>query len=65
MADKVAVIDHGQIIAMDTSTELKEKTKTKTLEEAFLVLTGRGIREEEAEAREHLRMAHRVWGKGR
>ena len=46
VSDKIAVIDHGKIIAQGTSEELKLKTKTKSLEEAFLKLTGSAIREE-------------------
>lgn len=48
IADKVAIIDHGKIVAQGTSEELKKLTKTKTLEEAFLSLTGHEIREESA-----------------
>ncbi|UNC93943.1 ABC transporter ATP-binding protein [Candidatus Contubernalis alkalaceticus] len=48
-ADTVAVIDHGKIIAQGSPKELAERTGTKSLEEAFLALTGKEIREEEAE----------------
>jgi len=46
VSDRIAIIDHGKIIAQGTSVELREKTKTNSLEEAFLVLTGTAIREE-------------------
>ncbi|MGA2417924.1 MAG: ATP-binding cassette domain-containing protein [Candidatus Staskawiczbacteria bacterium] len=46
VSDRIAVIDHGKIIAQGTSAELESKTNTKTLEEAFLSLTGSAIREE-------------------
>jgi ABC-2 type transport system ATP-binding protein len=50
VAQRIAIIDHGQIIAIGTAQELKKQTKTANLEDAFLALTGRAIREEEAAA---------------
>jgi ABC-2 type transport system ATP-binding protein len=47
MTDRVAIIDHGKIVAQGTSMELMEQTKTDTLEGAFLALTGITIREED------------------
>ncbi|HSU72323.1 MAG TPA: ATP-binding cassette domain-containing protein [Candidatus Binatia bacterium] len=61
IAQNVAIIDHGKIIARGTPSELKKQTKTATLEEAFLKLTGHGIREEEAGSIDHLRMQKRMW----
>jgi ABC-2 type transport system ATP-binding protein len=46
VSDKIAIIDHGKIVAQGTATELKNQTKTNSLEEAFLELTGKEIREE-------------------
>lgn len=46
VAERIAVIDHGQIVAMGTVKELTKKTKTKSLEAAYLKLTGEGIRDE-------------------
>jgi ABC-2 type transport system ATP-binding protein len=46
ISNKIAIIDHGKIIAQGTSQELKNQTKTNSLEEAFLELTGKEIREE-------------------
>ena len=58
VSDTTAIIDHGKIIAHGTSAQLKKQTKTGSLEEAFLKLTGHSIREEEASSLERLR-AHR------
>ena len=46
VSDRIAIIDHGKIIAQGTSEELKKQTNTDYLEDAFLALTGTEIREE-------------------
>lgn len=46
VSDKIAIIDHGKIIATGTAGQLKQQTNTNSLEEAFLSLTGKEIREE-------------------
>ncbi len=46
-AHTVAVIDHGKIIARGSPQELAGQTGTDSLEQAFLALTGKAIREEE------------------
>lgn len=61
-ADKVAVIDHGKIIALGTVAELKKKTGKKNLEDAFLKLTGHDIREEGGKAIDRNRAAMKSWG---
>ena len=60
-ASRVAVIDHGHIVGTGTPTELKKQTKTSTLEDAFLDLTGHTIRDEEATALDAMRQRRRVW----
>ena len=65
VAGRIGVIDHGKIVAIGSSTELKERTKTATLEEAFLALTGTAIREETAGAAERMRQMARMWGRRR
>lgn len=65
VAQEVAVIDHGKIIAQGSPSQLKTKTKTKNLEDAFLALTGRQIREEEATGADHMRMHRKAWGGSR
>lgn len=47
VADTVAIIDYGKIIAQGSPEELTEQTGTSSLEEAFLALTGKAIREED------------------
>lgn len=62
-AKKVVVIDQGKIIAQGTPSELKDQTQKDSLEDAFLALTGRTIREEEASNMDHLRNHRRAWHK--
>ncbi len=61
IADEIVIIDHGKIITMGTPNNLKEKTNSKTLEEAFLSLTGQNIREEEGAGIDRMRMGRRMW----
>jgi ABC-2 type transport system ATP-binding protein len=61
VAERIAVIDHGKIVAVGSGAELKEKTETDSLEAAFLALTGSEIREEEGNAADRLRMMGRAW----
>jgi ABC-2 type transport system ATP-binding protein len=65
IAQRIAIIDHGKIVASGTVEELKEQTKTGSLEEAFLSLTGNTIREEEATSKDHLRAMSKMWTKKR
>jgi ABC-2 type transport system ATP-binding protein len=55
VAQRIAVIDRGTIIASGSADELKAQTKTENLEEAFLQLTGHSIREEEGSALDRMR----------
>jgi ABC-2 type transport system ATP-binding protein len=56
VADRIAIIDHGKIVATGTSKELAKQTGTKTLEQAYLQLTGRGVRDETSLANNGLNM---------
>jgi ABC-2 type transport system ATP-binding protein len=58
-ANRVGVIDHGKLIVQGTPAELKAKTNSASLEDAFLALTGKKIRTEEAGALDRMRMHHR------
>jgi len=60
VAKQVAIIDKGKIVAQGSPQELKHQTNTSSLEDAFLALTGRAIREEEVGAIDHLRMHRRM-----
>ncbi len=65
MADRIAIIDHGKIMAQGTVAELKQQTNTPSLEEAFLSLTGRDVREDEASHLDQMRMHRRMWSNRR
>jgi len=54
LADQIAVIDHGLVIAEGTSAELKAQTGADTLDAVFLSLTGHDTREEETEEDDEL-----------
>lgn len=61
ISDKVAIIDHGKIIAEGTPLELKKQAEVDSLENAFLKLTGKTMRDEQAGAVDHMRMHRRMW----
>ncbi|NIQ06107.1 MAG: AAA family ATPase, partial [Candidatus Korarchaeota archaeon] len=46
LCDRVGIIDHGKLIALDAPEQLKTKFEARNLEEVFIHLTGRRIREE-------------------
>ena len=46
LCDRIGIIDHGKLIALDSPKQLKDRFKAKDLEEVFIELTGRKIREE-------------------
>ena len=52
VAHRIAIIDHGELIAQGTTAELKAQTDTESLEGAFLALTGTTLRDESASSTE-------------
>ncbi len=61
VAHRIAIIDHGAIVAQGTPAELKEQTQTDSLEGAFLALTGSSIRDEGANSADGLRQVAKMW----
>lgn len=53
MAEKVIIIDSGKIMMQDTVENIKKKANATSLEEAYLNITGRDIRQEAPEKRFH------------
>jgi len=45
LSDTIGIIDHGKIIAVDSPRSLREKHHCETLEDIFLELTGRALRD--------------------
>ncbi len=64
VAERLAIIDHGKIIAQGSPDELRTQTKTDSLEAAFLALTGSTIRDEKTDvAADQMRTMAKMWKK--
>jgi ABC-2 type transport system ATP-binding protein len=61
VAHRIAIIDHGRIVAQGTPQELKQQTGTDSLEQAFLALTGSTIREEVVDGNDQMRQMVKMW----
>ncbi len=61
VAQRIAIIDHGKIVAQGTAAELKAQTGTDSLEQAFLKLTGTTIRDEAATGADQMRAMAAMW----
>jgi ABC-2 type transport system ATP-binding protein len=61
VADRIAIIDHGKIVAVGSSAELENQTHTGSLEEAFIAITGNTIREEQVNGTDRMRSMQRIW----
>lgn len=62
-ADRIAIIDHGHIITSGTTQQLKKQTNSKSLEAAYLALTGKGTRDETSGADKSVRQRARMRGR--
>jgi len=49
LADRIGVLDRGELLALEPVDELKARYGASTLEEAFFAATGRGFEDEEDE----------------
>ena len=65
VAQRIAIIDHGKIVATGTAAELKAQTGTDSLEQAFLKLTGTSIRAEAGTSADMMRAMAAMWQRGR
>lgn len=61
VAQRIAVIDHGKIVAQGTPSEIKQQASEASLEDAFIKLTGHAIRTEDATGTDRLRTQGRMW----
>jgi ABC-2 type transport system ATP-binding protein len=59
----VAIIDHGKVIIQGKPSEIAEKAHSKSLEEAFIKLTGKDIRNEDASSVDEMRMRRKAFGR--
>ncbi|HQU08041.1 MAG: multidrug ABC transporter ATP-binding protein [Parcubacteria group bacterium 21-54-25] len=55
VAQHIAIIDHGRIVAEGSGAALKKQTKSNSLEDAFLMLTGNEIRAEAGNSLDRMR----------
>ncbi len=62
-ATRVAVMDHGAIVAQGTPAELKQQTGSELLEDAFIKLTGYDIRKESSDGASRMRTHAKAWGR--
>lgn len=65
VAQRIAIIDQGKIVAQGSPQELKKQTGRDSLEEAFLALTGSTIRDEAATSADQLRQVAKMWSNRR
>lgn len=60
MARNIAIIDAGKIVSLGTTDDLKVQTNSDSLENAYLSITGKDIREENASSLERMRFKMKV-----
>jgi len=61
VAQRIAIIDHGAIVALGSPQALKQQTGAESLEDAYLALTGSSIRDERADAADQMRQFAKMW----
>jgi ABC-2 type transport system ATP-binding protein len=61
VAQRIAIVDHGRIVALGTLAELKAQTGADSLESAFLKITGTAVRDEAAGSAEQMRQYMKAW----
>ncbi len=61
VADRIAIIDHGKIIAQGSPQELMETVGANSLEDAFLSFTGKVIRQESGSNLDRIRQRRKLW----
>jgi ABC-2 type transport system ATP-binding protein len=61
VAQRIAIVDHGRIVALGTPGQLREQTGTESLEAAFLKLTGTAVRDETAGSADSMRQMMKAW----
>lgn len=64
VADRIAIIDHGKITAEGTAASLGKQTGTKSLEQAYLKLTGETLRDESSAGNNGLNFRMALRNKG-
>jgi ABC-2 type transport system ATP-binding protein len=65
VAQRIAIIDHGKIVAQGSPQELKQSTGKESLEDVFLALTGSTIRDESATSKDQMRQFAQMWSRRR
>jgi ABC-2 type transport system ATP-binding protein len=50
LADRVGILERGRLLALDTSAALRRRYDAPTLEDAFLIATGRPLADDDEEA---------------
>ena len=51
LADRIGILDRGELLALEPADELKARFDAETLEEAFFAATGRGFEDERTSGR--------------
>lgn len=63
VAHRIAIMDHGRLVAQGTPAELKAQTGTDSLEAAFLALTGESLRDESGSSVDQMRQFSKMWNR--